>query len=320
MDPRLAGLLSAGAHGEGHRGAGAGPRDRHVAAHPPAARRRQRAPPLRRHRPRLRRQRSAALSHGSGKHPGGRRRRDTRPGADRGRSSWTWPSARPASRRPRTGCSPPSGLGAGGGSAMRRPKRTSTGFRRGRVDVRSTRARGAPPSPVRSGTRTAVRTSSSRRSSRISRCSSASCSTSPWPHSTTVTDPPQTRRGRGRRRRRRCRAGRRPRAPGHPAATVHPGDHERRRGDRLADAEAGADPLREGGLPGAQRADEDDEVAGPQDLGEGPAQRVRVLRRREQVLRFTPASSEAAASVRRSASRAARGAPLGPNRIAADGW
>ena len=108
---------------------------------------------------------------------------------------------------------------------------------------------------------------------------------------------------------------------GHPPVPVHAGDDEGRRGDRLPDAEARTDPLGERGLPGAQRADQDDEVARPEHLGQGPAQGVRVLRPREHVLasHAAPLPSEAA-TARRSASSAARGAPFGPNRIAADGW
>src|SRR5690606_42116554 len=50
-------------------------------------------------------------------------------------------------------------------------------------------------------------------------------------------------------------------------------DHERRRGDLAADAQTGTDALGEGGLAGAEVADEDDEVAGAQARSEPLPQR-----------------------------------------------
>ena len=115
-----------------------------------------------------------------------------------------------------------------------------------------------------------MRTSSSRRSSRTTRCSSASCSTSPCPHSTTVTESSV-----GGVQVEVVDVGHAAQPVGvdvhqrHPAVAVHAGDDERRRGDRLADAEAGADALRQRGLAGPERPDQDDEVAGPQQPAEG---------------------------------------------------
>jgi hypothetical protein len=102
----------------------------------------------------------------------------------------------------------------------------------------------------------------------------------------------------------------------HPATAVHAGQYERRRGDRPGHAEAGADPLGERGLAGAERAGENDEVAGPQQLGEPAAERLGVGDRGQLVV----APHSVAATAVRSASSAARGAPFGPKRIAAEGW
>ena len=69
-------------------------------------------------------------------------------------------------------------------------------------------------------------------------------------------------------------------------------------------------------LPAPERTDQHDEVARPEQLGQGDAQVVRVGRRREDVValhRSVPATAV------RSASSPARGAPFGPNRMAADG-
>src|SRR4051812_9772637 len=103
----------------------------------------------------------------------------------------------------------------------------------------------------------------------------------------------------------------------HPAAGVHPRDDERRRGDRLTDPESGADALRQRGLPGAERTVEDDEVARPQQGGEGLPERPGVLHPRELLLAV---HASVPATAVRSASNPARGAPFGPKRIAADGW
>ena len=70
----------------------------------------------------------------------------------------------------------------------------------------------------------------------------------------------------------------------HPAAAVHAGDDERRRGDRLPDAEAGADPLGQRGLAGTERPTRTTRSPGRQQLGQGDAEPVRVGRRRQHVL------------------------------------
>src|SRR3954453_2052863 len=93
-----------------------------------------------------------------------------------------------------------------------------------------------------------------------------------------------------------------------------------RGGDRLAPAEARPDPLGEGRLAGAQRTDEDDEISRTQQAGECPSQRERVLRRRKSVLSLHAAAPRDRATAVRSASNPARRAPLGPNRMAAEGW
>ena len=87
--------------------------------------------------------------------------------------------------------------------------------------------------------------------------------------------------------------------------------------DRLPHAEPGSEPLGERGLPRAQRAHQHHQVPGAQQVGQGGAEGPGVLRRGQHVL--APHPSTPATAVR-SASRPARGAPFGPNRMAAEGW
>ena len=102
----------------------------------------------------------------------------------------------------------------------------------------------------------------------------------------------------------------------HPSVAMHPGDDERRRQHRDRHAEAATDPLRQRGLPGAERTAQEHEVARP---AASPASRSpRSLHRLGRGDGQPHAS--VSATKRRSASSAARGAPRGPNRIAADGW
>src|SRR5579859_312489 len=69
------------------------------------------------------------------------------------------------------------------------------------------------------------------------------------------------------------------RAPGQ--RRVHPGDHERRRGDRPAHPEAGPDALDQGGLARSQPANEDDQVAGPEQARQPPAEGPHRVRGRD---------------------------------------
>jgi hypothetical protein len=98
---------------------------------------------------------------------------------------------------------------------------------------------------------------------------------------------------------------------------VHAGDDERRRGDRLPDAEPLSDALGERRLAGPQRTDEDDEVPRAQLAGQRAPERPGVVGGGEGVLEL---HDRLAATAVRSASSPARGAPFGPNRIAAEGW
>ena len=94
------------------------------------------------------------------------------------------------------------------------------------------------------------------------------------------------------------------------------------------DAEAGADPLGQRGLAGTERSDQHDQVARPEQLGQGDPEPVRVGRRRQDVLAphvRVPATAVRSASepgargtVRAEPDRG-RGVVGGPDRSAVDG-
>ena len=81
-----------------------------------------------------------------------------------------------------------------------------------------------------------------------------------------------------------------------------------------------ADALGERGLAGAERADQHDEVAGAQQPGQRRGRGARVSSGGGQLVLAPHGSAPSAATAVRSAARPARGAPFGPNRMAADGW
>ena len=127
---------------------------------------------------------------------------------------------------------------------------------------------------TRRGSRSACSSGARARMIRTSSRDSDSPSASPSPHSTTVTaSSSEVSRSRSsssssRRAGRRRRA----RAPARRQRRVHPGDHERRRGDVAAHAETGAEALGERRLAGAEPAAEHDQVAGAQLPGQRPAE------------------------------------------------